>query len=250
MNESKEQYVYVMSNSSFDSDMLKIGYTKEHPIIRANNLHTSGVPTPFIIEYVIITPDGFQLEKQIHHHIAKYRVKSNREFFKISKDKLTEILINELMLDLTAIDELPIYIPTKLIYGKKLSEIKTLYESLKKDAYNFFSKFEKDSSELVVKKINNKMHVFFTESVPGVMPLSGSGFDDVEEQRIINIYNNITRRINDYGEMLDYLLTNYEEIKKDLSAELLRHDNKYLKTRILDTHKDLCTLKDAYIWEF
>ena len=44
MNETKEQYVYVMSNSSFPSDMLKIGYTKEHPSIRANNLHTSGIP--------------------------------------------------------------------------------------------------------------------------------------------------------------------------------------------------------------
>ena len=250
MNETKEQYVYVMSNSSFPSDMLKIGYTKEHPSIRANNLHTSGIPTPFIIEYVIITPDGFQLEKQIHNHMEKYRVNSNREFFKISKDKLTEILIKELMLDLTPIDELPICIPTKMSYGKKVTEIKTLYESLKKDAYNFFIKFEKDSSELLVKKINNEVHVFFTESVTGVMPLSGTGFDDVEEQSIINIYNNITRRINDYGEMLHYLLTNYEEIKKDLSAEILRHDNKYLKTSILDTQKDLCTLKDAYIWEF
>ena len=31
MNENKGQYVYVMSNPSFPADMLKIGWTREHP---------------------------------------------------------------------------------------------------------------------------------------------------------------------------------------------------------------------------
>ena len=63
MSENKEQYVYVMSNSSFPDDVLKIGWTREHPNIRAKDLHTSGIPTPFTVEYVIITPDGSKIEK-------------------------------------------------------------------------------------------------------------------------------------------------------------------------------------------
>ena len=68
-------------------------------------MHTSGIPTPFIVEYVIITPEGSKLEKQIHNHIKSHRVNSNREFFKISKDELSEKLINELMLELKSIVE-------------------------------------------------------------------------------------------------------------------------------------------------
>lgn len=46
MNTLKE-HVYVMSNLSFGDDLFKIGFTKEHPIIRANSLQTSGVQHPF-----------------------------------------------------------------------------------------------------------------------------------------------------------------------------------------------------------
>ena len=93
INENKQQYVYVMSNPSFPEDILKIGWTREHPYIRANDLHTSGIPTPFIVEFIIITSEGSKLEKQIHNHIKSHRVNSNREFFKISKDELSEKLI-------------------------------------------------------------------------------------------------------------------------------------------------------------
>ena len=69
-----------MSNPSFPGDVLKIGWTREHPNKRANDLHTSGIPTPFIVEYVIITSEGSKLEKQIHEHIKIYRINSNRAF--------------------------------------------------------------------------------------------------------------------------------------------------------------------------
>lgn len=87
-----EQYVYIMSNLSFPDDILKIGYTRDHPNIRANDLYTTGLPTPFIVDYIIITPDGSKLEKTIHEHIKQYRTNSNREFFKIQKYELVKIL--------------------------------------------------------------------------------------------------------------------------------------------------------------
>ena len=105
LKEQKEQYVYIMSNACYDDDVFKIGWTSRHPFHRISQLNT-GAPTPFIVELVIVTPEGCKLEKQIHTHLKQYRMDTNREFFKISKDTLREIITNELNLVLTPITEL------------------------------------------------------------------------------------------------------------------------------------------------
>ena len=46
----KEEYVYVLSNPSFNENLLKIGFTRKNPIERAEELCTSGLPTPFVVE--------------------------------------------------------------------------------------------------------------------------------------------------------------------------------------------------------
>ena len=103
--EQKEQYVYIMSNACYDDDVFKIGWTSRHPSHRISQLNT-GAPTPFIVDSVIVTPEGYKLEKQIHTQLKQYRMDTNREFFKISKDVLREIITNELNLVLTPITEL------------------------------------------------------------------------------------------------------------------------------------------------
>ena len=251
MNENKEEYVYVMSNPSFPEDMLKIGWIREHPNIRANNLHTSGIPTPFIVEFVIITPEGSKLEKQIHNHIKSHRVNSNREFFKISKDELSEKLVNELMLELKSITEINTPINTKKTNHKKVNEIKSLCEKLEKEADEFFSKLKKDKSELVITENNNKKYVSIRtiETEYNQTSLSTHGFEDNDERRIKNAYYFINRDIIQYKGWLDDLIDNYEEIKNRIGIEILRSDNKLFKEMILDTHKNLTNLKDEYIWE-
>jgi hypothetical protein len=52
-NNCNKEYVYIMSNPSFGLDILKIGWTRNHPSIRASSLFTSGLPTPFQIEFII-----------------------------------------------------------------------------------------------------------------------------------------------------------------------------------------------------
>ena len=269
MNGNEAQYVYIMSNPSFPGDVLKIGWTREHPNKRANDLHTSGIPTPFIVEYVIITSEGSKLEKQIHDHIKIYRINSNREFFKISKDELTKILINELMLELTPITEITAPINTKITYGKKVNEIKSRYEQLKHEADEFFSKLKKDKSELVVTEKNNKKcvstrtieteyditplctHGFenYIETEYDITPLRTHGFENYDERRIKNAYYFINRNIIQCKEWLDNLIDNYEEIKNRISVEQMRSDNKSFKQYILDTLKDLHNLKSEFIWE-
>ena len=251
MNGNEAQYVYIMSNPSFPGDVLKIGWTREHPNKRANDLHTSGIPSPFIVEYVIITSEGSKLEKQIHEHIKIYRINSNREFFKISKDELTEILINELMLELTPITEINVPINTKITYGKKVNEIKSRYEQLKHEADEFFSKLKKDKSVLVVTEKKNKKCVSIRtiETEYNVTPLCDRFYDDDDERRIKNAYYFINRDIIQYKKWLDNLIHNYEEIKNEIGVELMRSDNKSFKQNILDTLKDLHNLKSEFIWE-
>ena len=71
----KEEYVYVMSNPSFADDTLKVGWTRDHPNIRANDLHTSGLPTPFRVECVIVTNEGSKLEEYTDLEVRKINKK-------------------------------------------------------------------------------------------------------------------------------------------------------------------------------
>ena len=104
MNDTKDHhYVYIMSNPSYDDDVLKIGWTRKHHIKRS--MQATGVPTSFVVESVIITNEGHEVETQIHEHLKQYRIEPNRKFFRISKDVLIKILTNELKLVLTCISE-------------------------------------------------------------------------------------------------------------------------------------------------
>ena len=133
------QYVYIMSNPSFQDDMFKIGWTREHPSIRAKHLHTSGIPTPFVVEYVIRTKDGSKVERKIHEQLEPFRVNSNREFFQISKYDLMEILTNDLNYELMRISDIP---PpphaNKKLHNKTVNTLKDIYDNLAAEAEEFF----------------------------------------------------------------------------------------------------------------
>jgi hypothetical protein len=248
MNNTKEQYVYIMSNPSFDDDVFKIGWTREHPIIRANDLYTSGLPTPFVVEYVIITTEGVKLEKQLHTHLKQYRMENNREFFKISKDNLIEILTTELSLQVTSITELDV--PTNKRTNGSANKISEMYEMLKKDWNEFSSPLRKDKTELVVREINNQKIVNIKTNIYNKNALKAMAFDDgTEERQIRNAFYFIERDIEQYKQHVDNILHNYKEIKDRIGDKRLRECNKELKRWILDTHNDLHELKNKYIWD-
>lgn len=249
MNENNEQYVYVMSNPSFPEDVLKIGWTREHPNMRANDLHTSGIPTPFIVEFVIITQEGYKVEKLIHNHIKTYRINSKREFFKISKEELTKILVNDLMLKLTPISEFSEPVNTKKSNNKKVNEIKMLYEQVKKEADEFSGKFQKEKSKLVIKEINNKKYVYISAVEYNQTSLNINGYENNDERHVKDVYYFINRDIIQYKESLDNLIYNYEKIKNRIGIEQMRSDNKLFKEMILNTRKDLHNIIREYVWD-
>lgn len=72
-------YVYCMSNPYVIG--YKVGRTKRKPEQRAADLFTTGVPTPFVIEFAKFVPDRQLAEKYLHHSLHKYRISDRREFF-------------------------------------------------------------------------------------------------------------------------------------------------------------------------
>lgn len=76
-------YVYVLSNEAMPG-VVKIGKTSRRVEQRAKELHTSGVPRPFTVEFQILSPDCGELEKMAHLCMSALRVDNDREFFEIS----------------------------------------------------------------------------------------------------------------------------------------------------------------------
>jgi hypothetical protein len=83
-------YVYAAWNPLF-RDLIKIGFTWSHPLIRIKALSGTGVPEPFQLVSFMKTQDPMGLEKAIHKHfdsVRKYGLK--KEFFVLSKEHITE----------------------------------------------------------------------------------------------------------------------------------------------------------------
>jgi len=87
-----DQHVYILESSSMP-EMVKIGYTKNDPTERANQLSKStGVPTPFNVVYSYSCFNGERIEKAVHKHFRKKRVNSQREFFYINADEAIKVI--------------------------------------------------------------------------------------------------------------------------------------------------------------
>jgi hypothetical protein len=89
--ETKETgYVYCMSNPSMPG-ILKVGGTwslERTPDMRAKELYTTGVPTPFKIEFAKLVSEPKNKETTLHLLLEQYteRVNGRREFFRVSPE--------------------------------------------------------------------------------------------------------------------------------------------------------------------
>ena len=259
MNDYDEQYVYIMSNPSFSPDILKIGWTKEHPNTIANKLYTLEIPTPFVVEYVIITSDGSKLEKQIYEYLKKYRIDPDRDFFKIQKNELSRGLtcgfqfVCHLNIELKSINDVDRYIVSKQEFYQNVNEIKVLYEKVKAEINDFFNNLNKDKSELVITtNIDGKKHVSFRvlKTNHNVTSLELHGFEGIDEKYIKDSYYFINKDIKRYEKWFDSLNVNYAILENKIGVVYLRRDNITFRQMILDTYKNFCNLKNKYVWDF
>jgi len=79
---SKKGFVYILSNISMPG-ILKVGMTRRVPELRINDddLCSTGVPTPFIVEYYAFFDDRYKAEKEAHINLKEYR--HSKEFFTV-----------------------------------------------------------------------------------------------------------------------------------------------------------------------
>ena len=74
-------YIYILSNSAYREDIVKIGKTTRNPKERAQELHTTGVPNDFVVEHTVLVRDCDKAERIIHEKLQRFR--HSQEFFKI-----------------------------------------------------------------------------------------------------------------------------------------------------------------------
>lgn len=76
-------FVYILSNAGMPG-LLKIGFTTKVPTERAAELNTTGVPSPFEVEYYCLIDEPAALEAAMHRDLASSRYTGEREFFCLS----------------------------------------------------------------------------------------------------------------------------------------------------------------------
>jgi hypothetical protein len=83
-----EGYIYCLSNEAMPG-LVKVGeiHTEGRtPDDRIRELHTTGVPLPFTVEFAKKVQNPAQAEARIHAFIADKRINPRREFFKVTPD--------------------------------------------------------------------------------------------------------------------------------------------------------------------
>ena len=90
---SQGNCVYILTNPSMP-DLIKIGSTQRTAHERAEELYTTGVPTPFKVAYSIPSEYPGILEDILSKQFKRYRINKDREFFRYSADKVIEWLKN------------------------------------------------------------------------------------------------------------------------------------------------------------
>jgi hypothetical protein len=98
------QIIYVLTNSSMPG-LVKIGKTSRSDVeSRMRELYSTGVPVPYECYYACQVENASKVEKSLHLAFGDLRVNPNREFFKLSPDKVHAILqhlqINEVTIEI------------------------------------------------------------------------------------------------------------------------------------------------------
>lgn len=90
-------YIYCLSNESI-SGMVKVGMTgtpERTPDLRAKELSSSsGVPTPFKVEFAKLVSDPKKKETTLHKLLSQYtlRINPKREFFRVSPEEVMTLI--------------------------------------------------------------------------------------------------------------------------------------------------------------
>lgn len=83
-NDSNREYLYILSRRE-EKDILKIGMTTRNIQKRVNEINSAtGVLYPYSARKVFKVKNCKKVEKEVHELLAQYRIRNDREFFKLS----------------------------------------------------------------------------------------------------------------------------------------------------------------------
>jgi T5orf172 domain len=188
-------YIYCLSNPSFQG-LFKVGITRNDPKTRARQLYTTGVPTPFKIEFAKRVKLPEKKENSVHDILGDYgyRLNSNREFFQCDKSVILEIFT--------------------VIKGIWYSDEKISNNDDVVDEDNESNEIDDDNDEK--KKYNRKLQTAFTEGQEIMHLITGY------EPRI-GIYNEISNTVVhcniEYSSLNKFTVSHYKEIRPERTSE-------------------------------
>lgn len=84
--------VYVLINEAMPG-LVKIGFTKDELVNRIRALDTTAVPLAFECFCAFDVPDCRKVEELLHDVFGDQRVRSNREFFRVSPERVRSALM-------------------------------------------------------------------------------------------------------------------------------------------------------------
>ena len=93
-DDSKQGYVYILTNPSFKEDWVKIGKSSRPVDVRSKELDNTAVPLPFEIFATMKTCKFNEVEKLVHKTIDRLtdlRIRQNREFFNVAPQVALDI---------------------------------------------------------------------------------------------------------------------------------------------------------------
>lgn len=95
--EPSSEYLYILSRRE-EKDLLKIGMTTRNIQKRVSEINSAtGVLFPFSARRVYKVKDSKKVEKEIHTLLSKYRIRPDREFFRIDYTKACSLIENYLI---------------------------------------------------------------------------------------------------------------------------------------------------------
>jgi hypothetical protein len=81
-----EGWIYVFRNPGVPG-LVKIGYTTNDPEQRAKEIDHTGVPHPFLIDYLLRIDEPRSIEQQVHQALSHKRVRKEREWFNCTTEE-------------------------------------------------------------------------------------------------------------------------------------------------------------------
>lgn len=91
-SDSRTEYLYILSRRE-EKEVLKIGMTTRNVKKRVDEINSAtGVLYPYAARKVYKVKDCHKVEKDIHTLLSDYRIRQDREFFRIEYDKACKVI--------------------------------------------------------------------------------------------------------------------------------------------------------------